>query len=434
MWIKALELFRVEGADPSTWKEDFSHHPLAEPVGSNPNAMGFVTAPEGEDLVDELEGRYAFVTALASRNLPAESIDREAAKRLKVMYPDPDAEIGKAERDEVWNKARDDMMPKAPILEIRTPAVFCERAGLLYVFGSSKKGVEAMQMTVRHALGSFMAVPLRPRDSAGVLMTRWLTGEPPEILTIGDSMTLQIDDVATTAFRNQELRTESVLQHIADGAMVKKLDLVWREELAFELNADGQLSKIGPIGCKMNAKLAFVHWPEIMTRLPQFAAEIMALLGEKSMLDPDQIRELLGDDPDGDAAPSNLDRAADEGGAEHEQQQGSCEPFVPVVLPPEDGDQALVHRMLDAVQQRMPLDGIVIMRRPINAYRAMFTWAQANDIQVTLMDEPTADPADMLMPPSVSALVVGADDPVARTVVAAAKERGVRVINMQPTR
>lgn len=417
MWIRSLEVFRVEAAEPDLWQEEFSHFPLTDPVGSEPHSVGFVTAPETTRLVDELEGRYAFVTGLALRKLPSESIDREAEKRLALLYADPEKPPSKNDRDGVWNKAREDMMPHAPIQEVRTPAVYCSHSRLLYVFGANKKGIEAMQMAVREALGSFVITPLRPKDAVGTLMTQWLRDEPPETLGLGEGLTLEDGEGATCTFKNQDLTAETVLNHLEAGAVVKKMDLLWRGELTFELSAKGEISKIGPPGCKINPKLAFVHWPEIMAKLPAFLAEVMALLGERSLLDGE--------------ASSLDDQDATEDHVSEQATPGD-RPFVPVVMPPDGGSQALVRRMLDAVGQRWDLAGVVVARRPLDAYRTVYSWAAEQGLPITLMDDPGMVDADCHVPDEASAVVCAGDDEVVRRVAAAATERGIPVYRMQP--
>lgn len=433
MWIRALEVFRVEGADPTSWGDEFARYPLTDPVGGNPQSMGFVLAPEGTRLVDELNGRYAFVTGLAMRNLPSEAVDRETKKRLEKLHPEPDAEINKDERDSLWNQVRDELMPNAPILEVRTAAVYCSHTRLLYVFGASKKGVEALQMTVRTALGSFMILPVRPRDSASMLMTEWLRDKAPDCLGVGESMTLDAGD-GTVAFKKHDLYSDTVQQHIESGNVVKKMELVWRDELSFELNDKGELSKIGPIGCKMNPKLAFVHWPEIMTQLPQFTAEVMAVLGEPSLLEELQAALVAGGQepsavPETQDPPSTLDLAPPVDALAPDPEAGG---FLPVVLPAEDAPVELVHRMLEAIAGRWPLDGLVVMSRPVDAYRTLYAWATERGLPVTLMEQP--DPAaGCELPAGANAVVWAGEDAIIQAVTAAARSGGLPVFRMQPT-
>lgn len=409
MWIRSLQVFRVEAAEPGVWQDEFAQYPLTDPVGTQQTRVGFVPAPETSRLVDELNGRYAFVTGLAVRKLPAESVDREAEKRLALLFPDPDQPPSKKDRDATWNAVRDEMLPHAPIQEVRTPAVYCSDARLLYVFGSAKKAMEAMQMAVRQALGSFVIVPVRPKDAVGALMTRWLRDGAPENLGFGEGLTLEDGTGGMCTFKNHDLTAETVLNHLAAGAVVKKMDLVWRQEIAFELTDKGELGRIGPVDCRMNPKHAFAHWPEIMTLLPGLVADVMALLGERSLLD-------------GEQAPAPSQDAGSE---------GPKAPFVPIVLPPDDGNQALVRRMMLAVSERWPLAGVVVARRPLDAYRAVYSWAAEQGLPITLMDDPGTD-AGCRVPPEASAVVCAGDGDVMRSVAAVATERGIPVYRLQP--
>src|SRR5690606_13375492 len=238
--------------------------------------MGFVRPPYCECWVDQVDDRYAFATGVASRHLPKAAIERAVKKRLEVWQrPEPPTKKG---LDDLWVAVEAELLPQAPVVEEHAQAVYCHRDRLLYVFASNQKGAEALQMTVRHALGSFVIEPIRPRVQVGVEMTRWVREGVPPILELGESMVLDVTEGGTATFRNQDLRAEAVLGHLDAGAVVRRLSLMWNKQLRFEMTDRGELVRIGPPGWKLQPAGILAFWPEVMAQLPSLVADMAALM------------------------------------------------------------------------------------------------------------------------------------------------------------
>lgn len=461
MWIRSLEVFQVMGAEPETWQEAFSAYPLKDPVASQRQSFGFVAQPDSDIIVDELDGQYAFLTVVATRHLPSDAVDREVRKRIESIKGggakdsvdggqggDPVESTGDAFQKEVYDQVLDDMLAKAPIRETRTPAVYCSRSQLLYVFASNRQGVEALQMAMREALGSFTGTPVRPRERVSTLMGNWVRGvDVPEHLKLGDSMILSVgDDGASIAFKKQDLQSEEVIQHLDAGAQVKRLALTWNGQLEFELDDKGQLMRIGPPGCKMKAQLAFVHWPEIMSLLPKFTNEMFAIMGaelaesEDDQVDQATVHEQLDDalgslvekacrsstDPESSRADTRAHDPQD-----GDERSGDGASFVPVVMPRPDARAGEVERMLETLDSRRPMTGVIVVQRPVDAYRAVYAWANSRGLPITLMplpNEKTGRPARL--PGQATAAVHVDEDQLTGSILEMARERGVQIIRM----
>jgi len=458
VWIKTLQVFAVTGAAPDGWAEAFASHPLREPGREQRQTMGFVRPPYCESWVDQVDDRYAFATGVASRHLPKAAIERAVKKRLEEWQrPEPPT---KKELDDLWVAVEAELLPQAPVVEEHAQAVYCHRDRLLYVFASNQKGAEALQMTVRHALGSFVIEPIRPRVQVGVEMTRWVREGVPPILELGESMVLDVTEGGTATFRNQDLRAEAVLGHLDAGAVVRRLSLMWNKQLRFEMTDRGELVRIGPPGWKLQPAGILAFWPEVMAQLPSLVADMAALM--QARLEPvgnpaefqaqpgrssqgttqgsPSPREVASDpdatgEPESEADPIARMALADAMGSLGSD-QGTDDPttragFVPVVMPVHDAPVAKVRELLDRLHGREALSGLVVMRRRTDAYRALYGWANERGLPVTLMDEPDGECA---IPAEATAAVCDLRDPVASKVAQAASQVGLRVLRLQPPR
>lgn len=415
MWINALSIFRVENADTSQWTVAFSSEPLVDPVAGERKKYGFTPLGEEELFVDQVNHYFAFVGAVAERVLPKESVDREVEKQKRL---NPDAHNTMTDADQVWCEAELRMLPHAPIKETRTPAVFCAQTNLLYVFGQSKVGIEALLTSARNALGSFVCIPLKPRVEVPSLITQWLDEAPPEGIVLGENVVFKVDDGSTTTIVAQDLNSDVVRNHLEAGEEVKQLSLVWRGEIEFTIGDKGELRKIGPPGCKMKSRLAVLHWPEIMAQLPAMIAE----LGTYLRYDFEGVSENpinTGDDqPEEDTATgSSPPRETMDTG---DPQSG----FVPLIVPGYETSAPAVHAMLDRLVRGRPTEAVVILKRPATSYRAAYAWANELGIPIVLSEWGT----DIDWPDIATSLVcTDCDDETVVTMQQMAVSRGLEV-------
>lgn len=472
MWVKNLEVFVVTGADPTTWGDAFAQHPLRDPEPSQRRTFGFVQPPDCQGFVDRSDDFYAFVVGMASRKLQGQAVAREVERRLSAIKRDEPPT--KQERERVRDDVEAEFLSRTPVVEDHTPAVYCHRTKLLYVLGNNRAGGEALQMAVRRALGSFMITPMRPRVPVPMLLAEWVRNAAPAGWEIGDNMVLRAEGGASTVFKKQPLRTETVVQHLDDGATVKQLELYWRDTLRFELTQEGELLKVGPLDCKMRPAEAFGIWPEIMAALPDLVADVAKVL--QAPLDPEEVDSDAAAEADRAAlralaqksqgstrreqapfsAPSEPDKGATMeseadavaraalaaalgglaggGSAEERPARGEASPaggFVPIVLPTADAPPDRVRDLLNRLAGQQALAGLVVVRRHSDAYRAIYTWANERALPVTLVDEAGVSNA---FPAQANAAVCDMRDPLAKRVAAAALQRGVRVMRLQPPR
>lgn len=431
MWINALTVFKVENADTSQWIDAFSAYPLADPVGGQKKTYGFVPLGEEGIYVDQIDHLFAFVGALAERQLPKQAVDREVSKLVKA---NPDQYREGFDSDQVWCEVELRMLPNAPIRETRTPAIFCARSQLLYVFGQSKTGMEALLSSVRTSLGSFVCRPLAPRVEVQSLMTQWMTGEIPESIVLGNDAMLEVEDGSTTTFVGQDLEADIVLKHLEDGERVKRLSLIWNRSLHFELGHKGELKKIGPPGCKMKPSDAVLHWPEIMALLPQMIIEIGAHLqydfdgcyeadaaasGETSPHDV-SYDERMDDRTEDTSEPDET--------AEPRQSPATSSadlaPFHPLVLPSAACDVARVQSMLVRLAGWRRIDSLVVFKRPLDSYRAAYAWASANAVPVDLVEWNDLE----TWPRQATALVCSGSDSSIESAKSLAAHHGLKVM------
>ena len=140
-----------------------------------------------------------------------------------------------------------EMLPKAFVKPMRLNASLDLKHGFLAVDTSSRKSAESFASELRHALGSFPAVPLNAEVSPRNVLTGWIAGEPlPEGLALGDECEMKdpIDGGAIVRCQRQELQGDEIRQHLDAGKQVTRLALTLDDHLSFVLGEDLVVRKL----------------------------------------------------------------------------------------------------------------------------------------------------------------------------------------------
>src|SRR5690606_10348463 len=106
---------------------------------------------------------------------------------------------------------------------------------------TSRKKAESVVGSLRHALGSFPAMPLNAEVAVRTVLTGWLAGEPlPEGFALDDECELRdgADRDVVVKIKGKELRGEEVARHLEAGMVCTRLAMVFRDHVRFVLGED----------------------------------------------------------------------------------------------------------------------------------------------------------------------------------------------------
>ncbi|GIX37876.1 MAG: recombination-associated protein RdgC [Silanimonas sp.] len=290
MFFKNLSFFRYPASTNAALEqleERLAEHPL-KPVGPlELSSRGFVS-PFGRDepaLVHRV-GDCAWLTlGREDRLLPGAVVNEALAKKLAEIEAKEGRRLGGKARRQLKEDLVHEMLPKAFVKGSRLSASIDARHGMIAIDAASKKSAEAFVSELRHALGSFPAVPVNAEVSVRALMTGWLTGEPlPEGLALGDECELKdpVDGGAVVKAQRQELTAEEMVKHLEGGKQVTRLALVLDEQVSFVLGEDLVLRKFrlldGAVETLENTERDSLA-AELDARYALFSAEVHRVFG-----------------------------------------------------------------------------------------------------------------------------------------------------------
>ena len=256
MFFKNLTIFRfpttLAGLFPGNTADELdqldtllAEHPLRPCGALEMHSRGFVPPLGGDTtaMVHRL-GNFAWITLGGEdKLLPASVVNAALRKRLKAFAEQNGREPGGRMRKQLKDDVVTELLPRAFAKPGRCDAYFDFERGLLVVDSPSRKRAEQVVSELRHALGSFPALPLNAEVAPRSVLTGWLAGDPlPEgpkgDLNLGESCVLEdpADDHARVTVRNLNLASDEVTGHLESGLQCTRLALTLDDHLSFEFD------------------------------------------------------------------------------------------------------------------------------------------------------------------------------------------------------
>jgi recombination associated protein RdgC len=244
MFFRNLTFFRF----PASLDIDALDAGLAEcalkPVGPlELSSRGFVSPfGRGEDALMHRIGDALWLAAGSEdKILPAAVVNDLLQKKLADVEEKEGRRLGGRARKRLKDDLIHELLPRAFVKPGRTDAVIDLGHGFIAVDTSSRKTAEAVVSDVRHALGSFPALPLNAEVAPRSVLTGWIAGDPlPDGLSLGDECELRdpTDHGAIVKCQHQELQSDEIAKHLEAGKQVTRLALTLDDHVSFVLGED----------------------------------------------------------------------------------------------------------------------------------------------------------------------------------------------------
>ena len=181
------------------------------------------------------------------RLLPAAVVNDQLARKLEEIEQKEGRRPGGRARKRLKEDIVMELLPRAFVRPVRCSATLDLEHGFIAVDTSSRKTAENLVSELRHALGSFPALPLNAETSVRALMTGWLAGEPlPGGLALGDECELKdpVDGGAVVRCSRHELQADEIRRHLEAGKQATRVALVLDDHVGFVLGEDLVLRKL----------------------------------------------------------------------------------------------------------------------------------------------------------------------------------------------
>ncbi len=250
MFFRNLTLFRFPTSLDLSELDTHLADVQLKPVGPmEPSSRGFVS-PFGRDaeaLSHRIDDAVWLTVGGEDKLLPAAVVNDLLGKKLAEIEEKEGRKLGGRARKRLKEDLVAELLPRAFVRPTRTDAMLDLEHGLCVVDTSSRKNAEAVVSEIRHALGSFPALPLNAEVAPRSVLTGWIAGERlPDGLALGDECELKdaAEHGAVVKCQHQELQADEIAKHLEAGKQVTRLALTLDDHVSFVLGEDLVIRKL----------------------------------------------------------------------------------------------------------------------------------------------------------------------------------------------
>jgi recombination associated protein RdgC len=250
MFFRNLTFFRFPTTQKFADLEAALGEHVLKPVGPLEMASRGFVSPFGRDaqaMHHRLGDSLWLTVGGEDRLLPSAVVNDELGKRIAKLEEREGRKLGGRARKRLKEDLLHELLPRAFVKPMRLDGALDAKHGVVAVDTSSKKSAEAWVSELRHALGSFPALPLNAGVAPRTVLTGWLAGEPlPTGLALGEECELKdsLDGGAIVRCQRQELLGDEIGKHLEAGKQVTKLALTLDDHLSFVLGEDLVVRKL----------------------------------------------------------------------------------------------------------------------------------------------------------------------------------------------
>ena len=293
MWFKNLQLYRLnkdkplgEAAQVEALLTQFVLSPCS---ASDPQSLGWVAPTASGSLVHAINRQWLLALGVEKRLLPASVVKQFANDRAKLIEEAEGRRVGRKEMRDLREALQAELMPRAFVQRRTTFAWIDPANGWLVIDAAAPAKSDELLEHLHKSIDGFGGRLPTTQISPLSAMTSWVAdGEAPAGFTIDQDLELRSPDNAIVRYAKHTLEGDEVRQHIAQGKVVTRLALTWRDKISFVLNDKLQIKRLAFLdilkeetdGQAQNEDERFDLDFTLMTgEVAQLIAELMEALG-----------------------------------------------------------------------------------------------------------------------------------------------------------
>ncbi|MND21206.1 Recombination-associated protein RdgC [compost metagenome] len=245
-------------------------------------------------LVHQHEGHVMLRLVGDRAQIPPMQLKQLLASRIEEIESSQGRALKKKEREAIKDDILASLLPTAYTKRSSTYLWYHKESGLLVVFAKGKAADDALAM-LRKTIGSLPAIPVAVKNPPEVTMTTWLQEATiPAGFLLEDQAELRsaMQHGGIARFKQQDLMTDEVKNHLVKDKLVTKLALNWGDTLSFVLSDDLSITSM-KWSDELMEKNDDINDEDPLARLD---ADIALLAGEMSRFVPALIDALGGEE------------------------------------------------------------------------------------------------------------------------------------------
>lgn len=226
--------------------------------------------------------------------VPPAQLQQLLASKVEAIEHQQGWALKKKEKEAIKEDILATLLPHAYTKRTSTYLWYQPSSGLMAVFAKGKAADDMLAM-LRKTIGSLPALPIAVKNPPEVTMTTWLQEATiPAGFNIEDQAELRsaMQHGGIARFKQQDLMTDEVKNHLVNDKLVTKLSLNWGETVSFTLADDLSITGV-KWADELMEKNDDINDEDSLARLD---ADIALLAGEVSRFVPALIDALGGEE------------------------------------------------------------------------------------------------------------------------------------------
>lgn len=252
MWPKNIIFYRTDAELPLAGLDiTLKNRPHNPPLGLDWFSEGWAPpfAHDPDYFNQELRNESAQLITLqrSDKVLPAGVIRDLLDEKIRLLEDQEIRKVGRKEKQNLKEIITDDLLPKAFTRDCKINGYLDFGNGLVMIDTASVSKAENFLSTLRDALPAFPAKLPHVSTSPQSAMTEWLVdGEAPGPFELDRDCELRSpgDSASAVKYKNQDLTSPELQEHLKRGKQAIRLGLVWKERIRFTLTEQLTLRRI----------------------------------------------------------------------------------------------------------------------------------------------------------------------------------------------
>ena len=250
-------LFRLEAEWPQslTDLQDALAQEEFSPCGATQQKATGWKPPRGQEhgeFVESVAGQWIAKFVIETKAVPADAVRRRVDELAAQIEASSGRVPGKREKKDLRDDALQELLPHAFPKQASNWVWFDPETRILALDAGSPARADEITSSLTRVAGKGFGIRLiQTHSTPQSVMTHWLSGEDAEAMpaefALGRECELKGtgEQPATVKFKNHDLWTDEVRQHLADGKLPVSLAINWEDRVRLTLTEGGLLKKIG---------------------------------------------------------------------------------------------------------------------------------------------------------------------------------------------
>lgn len=219
--------------------------PLHPCEATEAQRQGWISPAGDGAFVHAVNRQWLIALGVERKQLPAGVVRQVATERAKAIEEAEGRRVGRKELRDLRESLAVELLPRAFTQRQTTFCWIDPVNGWIVVDSAAQAKAEALLEQLRKSVDGMEIKLLRTARSPMSAMTGWLAAsEAPSGFTVDHDSELRSAEQASVRYTRHSLEGKEIREYIADGMVVTRLGMTWKDRISFILDEKLQIKRL----------------------------------------------------------------------------------------------------------------------------------------------------------------------------------------------